>query len=187
MDESEDPKPSQNPLSEDSDNVLPLRQMPTRNSQSIDKLTMELLLNKTHYAKYLSKTDPQKHSEYQEFLGKLSTYREDILTMTETLLVNPKKMYTNEVGQAFDNYVQTLIKYLEIEEMNKESENGNDDPDTLFSPTLMNTPPGKISTDKFSTGKFKAFEKVIPRVGELKNEVRVTESTMDFFLKSSRK
>ena len=165
MDESEDPKPSQNP--------------------SIDKLTMELLLNKTHYAKYLSKTDPQKHSEYQEFLGKLSTYREDILTMTETLLVNPKKMYTNEVGQAFDNYVQTLIKYLEIEEMNKEAD--NDDPDTLFSPTLMNTPPGKISTDKFSTGKFKAFEKVIPRVGELKNEVRVTESTMDFFLKSSRK
>jgi hypothetical protein len=162
MDESEDPKPSQNP--------------------SIDKLTMELLLNKTHYAKYLSKTDPQKHSEYQEFLRKLSTYREDILTMTETLLCNPKKMYTNEVGQAFDNYVQTLIKYLEIEEMNKESENGNDDPDTLFAPTLMNKP-----APKFSTGKFKAFEKVIPRVGELKNEVRVTESTMDFFLKSSRK
>jgi hypothetical protein len=107
--------------------------------------------------------------------------------MTETLLCNPKKMYTNEVGQAFDNYVHTLIKYLEIEEMNKESENGNDDPDTLFAPTLMNTPPGKISTGKFSTGKFKAFEKVIPRIGELKNEVRVTESTMDFFLKSSRK
>lgn len=157
MDESEDPKPSQNP--------------------SIDKLTMELLLNKTHYAKYLSKTDPQKHNEYQEFLGKLSTYREDILTMTETLLVNPKKMYTNEVGQAFDNYVQTLIKYLEIEEMNKES--GNDDPDTLFAPTLMNKP-----APKFESGKFKAF---VPRVGDLRNEVRATESTMDFFLKSSRK
>ena len=162
MDESEDPKPSQNP--------------------SIDKLTMELLLNKTHYAKYLSKTDPQKHSEYQEFLGKLSTYREDILTMTETLLVNPKKMYTNEVGQAFDNYVQTLIKYLEIEEMNKDPDNGNDDPDTLFAPTLMNKP-----APKFESGKFKAFEKIFPRVGELKNETRPTESTMDFFLKSSRK
>jgi hypothetical protein len=142
MEESEDPKPSQNP--------------------SIDKLTMELLLNKTHYAKYLSKTDPQKHNEYQEFLGKLSTYREDILTMTETLLINPKKMYTNEVGQAFDNYVQTLIKYLEIEELNKEAENG--DPDTLFAPTLMNKP-----VQKFESGKFKAFEKVFPRVGDLKN------------------
>lgn len=162
MDESEDPKPSQNP--------------------SIDKLTMELLLNKTHYAKYLSKTDPQRHSEYQEFLGKLSTYREDILTMTETLLCNPKKMYTNEVGEAFDNYVQVLIKYLEIEEMNKEPD--TDDPDTLFASTLMNTPPANISTGKFSTGKFKTF---VPRVGELKNEVRATESTMDFFLKSSRK
>jgi len=182
MEESEDPKPSQNPLSDSSDNVLPLRQMPPRNSQSIDKLTMELLLNKTHYAKYLSKTDPQRHNEYQEFLGKLSIYREDILTMTETLLVNPKKMYTNEVGQAFDNYVQTLIKYLEIEEMNKEPDNGNDDPDTLFAPTLMNKP-----APKFESGKFKAFEKIFPRVGELKNETRPTESTMDFFLKSSRK
>jgi len=134
----EDPKPSQNP--------------------SIDKLTMELLLNKTHYAKYLSKTDPQKHSEYQEFLGKLSTYREDILAMTETLLCNPKKMYTNEVGQAFDNYVQTLIKYLEIEEMNKQ---GDDESDTLFAPTLMNNPPGKIST-----GKFKGFERMIPSRGK---------------------
>jgi hypothetical protein len=37
---------------------------------------------------------------------------------------------------------------------------------------------------KFEAGKFKAF---VPRVGDLKNEVRVTESTMDFFLKSSRK
>jgi hypothetical protein len=102
--------------------------------------------------------------------------------MTETLLVNPKKMCTNEVGQAFDNYVQTLIKYLEIEEMNKESDNGNGDPDTLFAPTLMNKP-----APKFESGKFKAFEKVLPRVGDLKNEIRVTESTMDFFLKSSRK
>jgi hypothetical protein len=139
MDNSDEPKASQNP--------------------SIDKLTMELLLNKTHYAKYLSKTDPQKHSEYQEFLGKLSTYREDILSMTETLLVNPKKMYTNEVGQAFDNYVQTLIKFLEIEEMNKDSDNGNDESDTLFAPTLMNAPPAKISR-----GKFKSFERIIPRV-----------------------
>jgi hypothetical protein len=179
MDESEDPKPSQNPLSEESDNVLPLRQMPPRNSQSIDKLTMELLLNKTHYAKYLSKTDPQRHNEYQEFLGKLSTYREDILSMTETLLVNPKKMYTNEVGQAFDNYVQTLIKYLEIEEMNKEAEQGNEDPDTLFAPTLMNKP-----APRFDSGKFKAF---VPRVGDLRNETLTKESTMDFFLKSSRK
>jgi hypothetical protein len=162
MEESEDPKPSQNP--------------------SIDKLTMELLLNKTHYAKYLSKTDPQKHNEYQEFLGKLSTYREDILTMTETLLCNPKKMYTNEVGQAFDNYVQVLIKYLEIEEMNKPSEQGDDESDTLFAPTLMNAPPAK-----FSTGKFKALERLVPRVGDLKNEVRHSEGTLDFFIKSSRK
>jgi hypothetical protein len=101
----------------------------------IDKLTMELLLNKTNYQKYLSKTDPQKHAEHQEFLSKITDFRDGILEMTTELLDNPKKMYTNEVGDAFDQYVQTLIKYLEIEKAN--AVNSDDDVDVMFpEPTI---------------------------------------------------
>jgi len=96
----------------------------------IDKLTMELLLNKTNYQKYLQKTDPQKHAEHQEFLSKITDFRDGILEMTTELLDNPKKMYTNEVGDAFDQYVQTLIKYLEIEKAN--AANSEDDVDVMF-------------------------------------------------------
>ena len=131
---------------------------------AIDKLTMELLLNKTHYQKYLSKTDPQKHAEYREFLDKLAHFRDPILQMTTELLDNPKKMYTNEVGDAFDSYVKILVKYLEIEQQNK----GDDDDDMMF---------GEMSNDSSShfhvpstlakpkpKSVFGGFDQWIPRV-----------------------
>jgi hypothetical protein len=80
----------------------------------IDKITLELLLNKTSYQKYLSKTDPQKHSERQEFLYKVDKYQDSILSITADLISDTKKQYTIEVSEAFDTYAQTLIKYLEI-------------------------------------------------------------------------
>jgi len=114
----------------------------TQSNAYVDKVTLELLLNRTNYQKYLSKSDPQKHSDYQEFLYKKTEFRDEILEMTTELLDNPKKMYTNEVGDAFDQYVQTLIKYLEIERANTEP-NDNDD-DVLF-PAQTSQPKKPVS------------------------------------------
>ena len=80
----------------------------------IDKITLELLLNKTSYQKYLSKTDSQKYSERQEFLHKVDKYQDSILSITADLISDTKKQYTIEVSEAFDTYAQILIKYLEI-------------------------------------------------------------------------
>ena len=99
----------------------------TPSNAYVDKVTLELLLNKTNYQKYLSKSDPQKHAEHQEFLSKTADFRDEILEMTTELLDNPKKMYTNEVGDAFDQYVQTMIKYLEIEKANASTTEDNGD------------------------------------------------------------
>ena len=41
----------------------------------VDKITLELLLNKGTYQKYLSKTDPEKHQYYQEFLKNIEKFR----------------------------------------------------------------------------------------------------------------
>jgi hypothetical protein len=84
----------------------------------VDKLTLELLLNKTHYQKYLAKTDPQLYAEQQEFLGSCSRFRRQIVDMTARLLDDPKcSQYNSEVCDAFNKYAQTLIRYLEIKEM----------------------------------------------------------------------
>jgi len=136
---------------------------PSQNS-AIDKLTMELLLNKTHYQKYLSKTDPQKHAEYREFLDKLMHFRDPILQMTTELLDNPKKMYTNEVADAFDSYVKVLVKYLEIEQQNK----GDDDDDMMFGEMSNDSSSRFHMTSNLVTPKsrsaFGGFDQWIPRI-----------------------
>jgi len=93
----------------------------------VDKITLELLLNKGTYQKYLSKTDPEKHQYYQEFLKNIEKFRTNILEMTEELLENPKLQYTNEISETFDAYIQALIKYLEIEAESEKHTGDNDD------------------------------------------------------------
>ena len=41
-----------------------------------DKLTLQMFSNKTHYKKYLAKTDPDKYSAQQEFIDKIAKNRE---------------------------------------------------------------------------------------------------------------
>jgi len=84
----------------------------------IDKLTLELLLNKTSYQKYLSKTDPERFSEYREFAANCTRFRRDIMDITTKLLDTPDRNDCNqEVIDAFTSYSQTLIRYLEIKKM----------------------------------------------------------------------
>jgi hypothetical protein len=109
----------------------------------IDKISLEFLLNKTHYHKYLAKTDPQLYAEQQDFLESCSHYRRPILDMTAGLLENPKStQYSREVCDAFDKYAQTLIRYLEVKERSDNAQkvfqlHDDDDDETLF-PESMN-------------------------------------------------
>ena len=47
---------------------------PTAIQSSIDKITMELMMNRTHYKKYLLKKDPIKYKENQEYILKIQKY-----------------------------------------------------------------------------------------------------------------
>lgn len=104
---------------------------------SIDKLTLELLINKQHYSKYLSKTDPKKHDEYKEYKSKLRKNSVDIIDITSQLIENPKTMFSSEIEETFDAYVKSIFKYFEIKELEKANEYNNDyykndDEDVMF-------------------------------------------------------
>jgi hypothetical protein len=116
-------------MSEEENSIL--SNSPPKGNPYIDKITLELLLNKSAYQKYLSKTDPEKHNEYQEFIKKMKGFRSNILEITENLIDHQKNQYTNEVSDAFDNYMRAVIKYLEIELANQQND---DDDDILFPP-----------------------------------------------------
>ena len=57
--------------------------------EAIDKLTLELLTNKTQYKKYLAKEDPYGYQKQQEYLGKIKKYKSKILGLSKDYLENP--------------------------------------------------------------------------------------------------
>lgn len=125
----------QGPLSEDSQDKITevdtLSEKWTKSQPSIDQLTMELMMNKTHYHKYLSKQNPQKYQEAKETANKVDRYSPKIMEITETLLAdfirqNSNEKYTREVNDVFQDYIKTCVKYLEMRDLERE------DDETLF-------------------------------------------------------
>lgn len=103
-------------------------------SSSIDKLTLELMSNKSSYKKFLSKSEPEKYNEIQYHLSKMKKHCSKIIDITKNQFNEVK--YTNELDEAFDNYVRTCIKYIEMKEFESmpeyKSEKECEEDDVLF-------------------------------------------------------
>ena len=89
----------------------------------LDRMTMELLLNKTHYAKYLAKTDYQKYEEFQQFRANMTLHRESILDVTAQLIANPKSpQFTEEMTTAFQTFAHTVLRFIELSSVKEEEQ-----------------------------------------------------------------
>lgn len=106
----------------------------TKSNEYIDKITLELLLNKNHYNKYLSKTNPKKFEEHKEYKQKLKKYSIDIIDMTSQLIENPNTQFSNEIEESFHIYIQSIFKYFELNELKKANKyyENDEDEDTMF-------------------------------------------------------
>ena len=93
---------------------------------AINKMTLELLMNRSKYKKYVEKVDPSKHRENDNHLQKICKYKHRILHLTSDLLDDPELMITLDVGESFHGYMRTLIRYFEMKDMEKH------DDDVLF-------------------------------------------------------
>lgn len=115
------------------DDSEPLLETPKEVSKNeyIDKLTMELLLNKNHYSKYLAKTDPKKHDQFQEYKSKLRKYSVEIIDITSQLIENPKSAPSLDIDDSFDAYVKSILRHFELKELEIPPDK-NEDEDMLF-------------------------------------------------------
>lgn len=109
----------------------------------VDKLTLELFTNKTQYKKYLSKNNPEKYKEIEEFREKCVEHKDKILQKTEHLL-STYHFRSDFVEEPFYRFVNELIKEIEKEtEDNKYDldnaicESYEDSEDVLFPPDNM--------------------------------------------------
>ena len=111
--------------------------------EAIDKLTLELLTNKTQYKKYLAREDPEGSQKQQDYLGKIKKYRSKILGLSKEFLENPEKSFNSEMNEMFKIYAQTAIKYIEMREIERENLFNKDDfeeedDEVLFDSERMN-------------------------------------------------
>jgi hypothetical protein len=113
----------------------------------VDKLTLELFMNKNKYQKYISMTDPIKHDKIKYRLSLLDKYKYKILRLTEELLSSPNRMITNEVNDIFEAYTNILVRHFQQKEL---QDNVNDD--IMFDPRNELPPPPPFSNfDEINT------------------------------------
>ena len=113
------------------ENIVPT----TSNVQKdIDKLTLEMFMNKSTYQKYIAKTDPKKHAQRKAYIEDLAKYGAAILERTERLMENPDEPITTEINDIFEKYTQVWIGHFKMKEI--ESANAynceKEEDDTLF-------------------------------------------------------
>ena len=103
----------------------------------IDKMTIELLMNKTQFNKYLLKTDPKRALEQTEFIENIRKHKRQILYLTNQLIDNPTNPVTTEVNDAFELYVKTLIRHFKTKEIERANEYNRDDDDESSTEDVM--------------------------------------------------
>jgi hypothetical protein len=125
----------------------------TNNNEMIDKLTLELLMNKSHYKRYIANADPTKHAEMVKHNALITKYKYKIMNITNDMLSDPSKQITTSVNEAFNGYVKTLIQYFQMKELENKSNEHSDDDDVLF---------GNMNEDGCATAESEQVETVEP-------------------------
>jgi hypothetical protein len=108
--------------------------IPNTTNTTIDKLTLEIMGNKTKYKKYLSKTDPDKYQEIQEYTMKLKQYETDISLIINDYIHSPNKQITTDLDEAFEHFAKSCIKYLEMKEFENNDYKSNDKTEDVLFP-----------------------------------------------------
>jgi hypothetical protein len=105
------------------------------NMSNIDEKTLELLTNQNHYKKYLSKTNPLKYAEKNNYLAKIEQYKSKIYELTAELIEHPETQITNELNTSFYEYIKSLCRYFEMKELENSGfeKSHKDDDCELFS------------------------------------------------------
>ena len=97
----------------------------------IDSLTLKLLTSKKKYNCYLETMEPDKSAEINEFYAKVKKYKQPILEMFEKYLEDPESQTTNEVDDAIEYCLKSMVKHLEIRSSeNKAAKNDYDEKDS---------------------------------------------------------
>jgi hypothetical protein len=137
----------------------------TVTTTEIDQLTLSLLMNKNHYRKYVSQTNPEQHELENQRISDNRKYRSRILDLTSRLLDSPDTQITTDVDQIFVAYTKRLVQYFKMQDIEKQNRSHNGcyekddaDEDVLFG-NMDETPTAAQAPTSSFWGKDKVVKK----------------------------
>jgi hypothetical protein len=96
---------------------------PSTNNEFINQLTLECMMNRTHYKTYLSKKNPNKLKEHRQFQEKIAKYRcqienifNDLLCESIIKIHGTNTLYNNDIQKSFDYFIENSLQYIEHNE-----------------------------------------------------------------------
>ena len=133
--------------------IIPGMEIKSETNSFVDQITLELLMNKSQYHKFVSKNNPDEFNKIQNHYDEIDNYRDDIMELTKELLTNRYKNVSTEVNELFDAYVKSLINHFKMKEVETKNEYNKYDRevDTMFDE--IDDRPGPINVDKSVWGK----------------------------------
>jgi hypothetical protein len=118
-------------------------------NESIDKLTLELLMNKRQYRKYVEKHNPEEYTKKQTEYDRFLKYKSRISHLVDELLNdysisgNSAHLGNLDIQDSFQTLLNSCIYFFETRDYDCPDKHRDDDKDDdiLFSPERMNSTP----------------------------------------------
>lgn len=130
--------PKQSKMSEFMDDTFSSSSL--KNTNYIDKITMECMMNKKHYKTYLEKTNPTRLRESRNLQNKIIRNSIHIENIFEELLETSKKFikgqnrrYNNKIQHAFYEFIEHSLQYIE----NEQEDEADPTPEEIIQKELM--------------------------------------------------
>lgn len=89
-----------------------------------DQLSMEMLMNKSQYDKYLSKTNPAESNARKKFHKSIKRHKPEILKLTKQFLDDPTTDFNLSVNAILENYAKTVIQYIQMKSIDNKTNGG---------------------------------------------------------------
>lgn len=100
-------------------------------NEYVDKLTLELFMNKNNYKKYVLEYNPELNNKLREHYDSIRKYKTRILNLTRELLDDPSLQITTDVNESFNDYVRSLMSHFKMKDIENQ-DSFEKDPDMLF-------------------------------------------------------
>ena len=143
---------------------------PSPSSSIIEQITMECMMNKKHYRKYLAKTDISRFQEIQEKMNRIEQVRDEITEITQEMLTDIIKCcgesskYNTKIQSTFDAYLNACLDYINTTTVEQ------DDEDMLFPSSnipIQSSKINSISGRDYKKGDFGSTKTSNSRIGNM--------------------